>query len=177
VEILIEEATAGSSHLLNQVNGDFVVDSRMSLHAKDGEIHYSIVPVPRYTRRYAINPTDYSSFIEHPDQAVYLAYLDRQLAGQIALKVFWNGFGYVDDFVVDSGFRQKGVGRALMEKGIEWARGKNLPGLMLETQDVNVNACRFYERMGFELSGFDRFLYRETLPGSVEMALFWDLLC
>jgi hypothetical protein len=31
---------------------------------------------------------------------------------------------------------------------------------MLETQQINVVACLFYRRCGFELDGFDRNLYR-----------------
>jgi streptothricin acetyltransferase len=63
-----------------------------------------------------------------------------------------------------------------MERAIEWARSLDLPGLMLETQDINVKACRFYERMGFVLSGFDRHLYKATLPGRDEIALYWYLV-
>jgi len=43
---------------------------------------------------------------------------------------------------------------------------------MLETQDVNVQACLFYQSYGFPLGGVDNLLYRASLyPG--ETALFW----
>jgi len=43
---------------------------------------------------------------------------------------------------------------------------------MLETQDVNVQACLFYQSYGFTLGGVDNLLYRASLyPG--ETALFW----
>jgi len=41
---------------------------------------------------------------------------------------------------------------------------------MVETQNVNVPACRFYARMGCVLGGIHRFAYPE-LPG--EARLLW----
>jgi streptothricin acetyltransferase len=50
---------------------------------------------------------------------------------------------------------------------------QGLPGVRLETQSNNVAACRFYERQGFVLKGFDADLYRGEMPGTREIALFW----
>jgi hypothetical protein len=47
---------------------------------------------------------------------------------------------------------------------------------MLETQNINVAACRLYERCSFVLGGFDACLYRGVMPGTREIALFWYLL-
>lgn len=83
---------------------------------------------------------------------------------------------FQDDFVVEAQYRGQGAGQALLHRAVEWAQSKGLPGIMLETQDINVPACRFYERFGFILAGFDRLLYQVTLPGADEVALFWYLL-
>ncbi len=50
-------------------------------------------------------------------------------------------------------------------------------GLALETQDNNLQACRFYQRMGFRLGGVNTMLYK-NFRKSVrdETALFWYLL-
>lgn len=48
--------------------------------------------------------------------------------------------------------------------------------VMLETQNINVVACRLYESCGFVLGGFDACLYRGVMPGTREIALFWYLL-
>jgi streptothricin acetyltransferase len=63
-----------------------------------------------------------------------------------------------------------------MMEAIDWARGGGYPGLMLETQDINVAACRFYASLGFKLGGFDRYLYKAEMPGTDEIALYWYLL-
>lgn len=50
-------------------------------------------------------------------------------------------------------------------------------GLALETQDNNLQACRFYQRMGFRLGGVNTMLYKNfRKPVRDETALFWYLL-
>jgi streptothricin acetyltransferase len=61
-------------------------------------------------------------------------------------------------------------------QAVAWARGRGLTGIMLETQNINVAACRLYERCGFVLGGFDACLYRGVMLGTREIALFWYLL-
>ncbi len=63
-----------------------------------------------------------------------------------------------------------------MQEAIAWARSKQLPGIMLETQNINVAACRFYESCGFKLGGMDRFLYKGISKDLDEIALYWYLL-
>jgi streptothricin acetyltransferase len=45
-------------------------------------------------------------------------------------------------------------------------------GLMLETQDINLAACRFYHRCGFVLGAVDTMLYGNC-RNKDEKALFW----
>jgi streptothricin acetyltransferase len=106
----------------------------------------------------------------------FILYMDGQLAGQINVSKHWNAYAWIDDFMVDTNFRRRGVGRALMEKAVDWAKFRNLPGIMLETQDVNVQACRFYENFGFRLYGFDTHLYKALNPATDEIALYWYLI-
>jgi ribosomal protein S18 acetylase RimI-like enzyme len=61
-------------------------------------------------------------------------------------------------------------------EAIDWAKTKLLAGIMLETQNNNVAACRFYERCGFKLGGFDRYLYKGISKNTEEIALYWYLL-
>ncbi len=48
-----------------------------------------------------------------------------------------------------------------------------LMGVMLETQDNNVGACRLYQACGFEIGGFDRKLYGGIAAVRGEVAIFW----
>jgi ribosomal protein S18 acetylase RimI-like enzyme len=105
----------------------------------------------------------------------FLAYVGGQVAGQIMLYRNWNRFAVIGDIEVDSKFRRMGIGQALVERGLQWAKKNNLPGIMVETQDTNVGACRFYESCGFVLKGFDTGLYGASTGYSDEIALFWYL--
>ena len=98
------------------------------------------------------------------------------MAGQIGVVKHWNAYAWIDDFFVDIHFRRHGVGCALMQKAVDWAKARHLPGIMLETQDVNVAACRFYEKFGFTLRGFDAFLYKGLNPNTDEIALYWYMV-
>lgn len=161
---------------LERCDGSFLVDARLVLSLENGAIRWTYSTVPPYTRRYPPEEIDYRSYLNDPDKAVYLATLDGRAAGQVRLSCAWNRFAWVEDLVVDAGCRKQCVGRALLEQAAQWARLKNLAGIRLETQNTNPGACRFYQRCGFILGGFDRFLYRATLPGTEDTALYWYLI-
>jgi ribosomal protein S18 acetylase RimI-like enzyme len=171
--LFIRPLTLSNLSDAGQCDGAFWVDSRLVLSAEDGRVQYTVVSTPPYEKRYPVEPIDYAAYVGQPDKAVFLAYVNGQVAGQIRLCRWWNGFGYVDDIVVDRTVRRHGVGAALMEQAKQWGLDKGLPGLRLETQDNNVAACRLYARCGFELAGFDRRLYHSLHPGTGEVALFW----
>ena len=69
--------------------------------------------------------------------------------------------------------------RAATRAGVAAGRcGCRAPaGLALETQDNNLQACRFYQRIGFRLGGVNTMLYKNfRKPVRDETALFWYLL-
>ena len=176
MEIVIKELDASNVHQVNQCDGTFLVDSVMRLHVDDRTITYSITSIPSYRKRYPKDDIDYASYINHPEKHIFLASIDDQPAGQIIVRKNWNRFAYIQDIAVDIRFRKIGVGRKLMARAMDWARTKNLAGVMLETQNNNVGACKFYERLGFQLAGFDQALYRGIDPNTNEIALYWYLV-
>jgi streptothricin acetyltransferase len=172
----IHELDESNVASVNQGDGRFIVEAKLCLYAENGQIGYTIVSVPAYEKRYAHDDIDYTTYIGHPDKTIFFAYVDEQLAGQIILRKNWNNYAYIEDIVVDARFRQQGIGRALITRAIQWAKAKNLPGIMLETQNNNVAGCKLYESCGFQLGGFDRYLYRGITPDTDEIALYWYLV-
>lgn len=74
------------------------------------------------------------------------------------------------DLRVANDVRRGGVGTALFRASEAWARERGCVGLEVETQQVNVPACRFYARMGCSLAAVDRYAYPEM---SDEVRLIW----
>ena len=85
------------------------------------------------------------------------------LEGRDDLAVLW-------DLRVHPDVRGGGVGRALIQRVEDWAGAKGCRQLKVETQNVNVPACRFYESCGFELRHAEAGAYPE-LPD--EVMLLW----
>lgn len=158
-------------------DASFMIDSELALEAKDGVISYRVRPVPPWRKSYLhTEMSEVEGFIGNPDKSFYLAYIAGEVAGHASVSVHWNKYAWLDHVEVDARFRKQGVGRALVAHAIAWAKEKRLPGVMLETQNNNVAACKLYEAMGFTLGGFDRFLYQGEMPGTAEIALFWYLM-
>jgi ribosomal protein S18 acetylase RimI-like enzyme len=157
----------------NKPNQPFLVIGRVKAAFADGQWMWTeeMFPTP-YEKRYPDEQLDYSHYINSPDRCVFLAYLDRQCVGQIRLKRNWNRYGLIEDISVAKDYRNRGIGKQLLASAIEWAKAGGMPGLMLETQDINLVACRFYEKCGFQLGGVDVMLYG-NLAEKNEQALFW----
>jgi streptothricin acetyltransferase len=173
MELIIEEVDKSTISDVGKIDGRFVIDGRLLLQAENDQIHYSVIDLPPIEKRYGREDIDYSAYVADQERAIFLAYMDGRLAGQIILRENWNNYAYIDDIAVDVAFRRLGVGRALVDRVRLWARQKRLPGIMLETQTNNVAACRFYESCGFKIGGFDNMLYRGLDSGTDEVAVYY----
>jgi streptothricin acetyltransferase len=85
----------------------------------------------------------------------------------------WNNSGWVWNLVVDREYRRRGLGRKFVRRAVEWGRKLGLRALILETQNNNVDACRFYQAMGFRLCGINDHYYTNDDLAKGEVALFW----
>lgn len=175
MKIKIRQIDSQSLHQVDQFNRNSIVNSHLRLHIQDNKISYSIISVEPYEKVLTVDAEDYTTFIDNPQKVIFFADVDGKPGGQIKMIPWWNKFAYVEELIVDTEFRGKGVGRALLERAIEWARHQSFPGITLETQDNNVPACKLYGKCGFLLAGFDQYAYR-NFPNSSEIALYWYLI-
>jgi len=76
------------------------------------------------------------------------------------------------DLRVKPEMRFLGLGRKLVAAAKEWAMSKGCDEIIVETQNINVPACRFYASQGFELFSINPLAYPE-LPS--ETQLLWRL--
>ena len=117
---------------------------------------------------------DCLEYIDNTDKIIYLYYQDDKCVGKVKLRKNWNRYAYIEDIAVCKDFRGQGIGSALINISIEWAKHKNLHGLMLETQDNNLIACKFYHNCGFKIGSVDTMLYA-NFENNFEKAVFWYL--
>lgn len=150
------------------------VNSRLVLGIETEKLVYTIVPVEPYERDVLMEDVEYG--FDEAGPTIFFAEADGKLAGRIKMLRWWNRFAYVEDIVVNPEYRGMGIGRMLLERGIQWANENDFPGVMLETQDDNVPACTLYQSRGFVLSGFDRNVYKAINPNTKETALYWYLI-
>lgn len=138
--------------------------------------NWAVEQVEPYRKCYGIDPEEFRSYRDSADSAVFMAYLQGKAVGHVVVSTNWNGLAHIDELAVDAAARRCGVARALLDVACFWSRKKQLPGVMLETQNNNLGACRLYQDYGFVLGGIDRMRYRGIDPETEEVALFWYLM-
>lgn len=68
-----------------------------------------------------------------------------------------------------------GVGRLLFERAVSWSQVRGCRQMKIETQNVNVPACKFYHHMGCQLGEIHRFGYAAVPRVAHEVMLNWYL--
>ena len=89
------------------------------------------------------------------------------LEGRRDLAVLW-------DIRVSPDVRRQAVGSALFRRAAGWAQLRGCRELKIETQNTNVQACRFYERQGCQLRAIHRAAY-PGLPEEIQLLWYKDL--
>jgi len=90
------------------------------------------------------------------------------LEGRHDLAVLW-------DIRVRADVRGRGIGTALLRHAAEWAKQQGCTQLKIETQNVNVPACRFYASRGCTLGAIQRYGYAACPSVAHEAMLLWYL--
>ncbi|MCS6992370.1 MAG: GNAT family N-acetyltransferase [Anaerolineales bacterium] len=88
------------------------------------------------------------------------------LEGRRDLSVLW-------DLRVRPEWRKRGVGKALFQYAAAWSRSRGCVMMKIETQNINLPACRFYVAQGCVLGDIRRFAYRHIPEAADEVQLNW----
>ncbi|AMS17740.1 MULTISPECIES: GNAT family N-acetyltransferase [Pseudomonas] len=154
---------------------DFSFEVSAYAQAQSGQVvaKWPLHPITPYRKCYGIDPEEFSSYRDAADSAVFMAYLDDEPVGHVVVSTNWNGYAHIDELAVHAPARRHGVAKALLDVAQFWSRKKKLPGIMLETQNNNLGACRLYERCGYVVGGIDHLRYRGIDPTTAEVAIFW----
>ncbi len=91
-----------------------------------------------------------------PQHAIFVAQDDQgQIVGLLTASHRWTLWhmgpcALIEELVVDKGVRGQGVGRALIQAAIEWAKAQACSEVEVSTETDNAAAQAFYRRLGFE---------------------------
>ncbi len=127
-------------------------------------------------------PTDWPKKFDVSNWGFFMGLAGERLAGGAAVAFHTNEVIMLEDrkdlavlwdLRVDPAFR--GVGIPLFKYAAEWARKQGCRQMKVETQNVNVPACRFYQRMGCSLGEIRRFGYAAVPAVAEEVMLNWYL--
>jgi len=87
----------------------------------------------------------------------------NMLEGKSDISVLW-------DIRVLPEKRGFGVGSMLFEQGVNWSKERGCKRIKIETQNTNINACRFYKKHGCKLGNINQYAYGDL---SEEIMMIW----
>ncbi|HEY8192397.1 MAG TPA: GNAT family protein [Gaiellaceae bacterium] len=99
----------------------------------------------------------------YSDAAVFIAETPEGVVGRLSLgRDQHPASRHVADLglMVAASHRRRGIGKALLDEAVDWARGAGVRKLELHVFPHNEAAIALYERFGFRREGFRRGHYR-----------------
>ncbi|MDE2812510.1 MAG: GNAT family N-acetyltransferase [Gemmatimonadota bacterium] len=115
---------------------------------------------------------------------VLAAYLEQERIGGAIVAFHDEGLNYCEgredlaglwDIRVRPEYRGRGVGRALFQRAETCAKQQGCSQFKIETQNINIPACRFYARMGAKLGQVHFYAYRTEGLDEVQLTWYKDL--
>ena len=150
-----------------------------------GGIDMHEVAVQPYIKNYDEGdggPTSWPERFDVSHWGFFLARLDGEPAGAVAVAFDTTGVFMLEsrpDLSVLWDIRvcpeARGVGIPLFCYASEWSRARGCTQIKIETQNINVPACRFYQRMGARLGEIHRYGYAAVPAVAHEVMLNWYL--
>lgn len=122
-------------------------------------------------------PSDWSERFDTTNWAFLSAWIDDRRAGGAVIAFKTKELDMLEgredlaviwDLRVAPDLRGRGLGSALFAAVETWAKAQECRQLKIETQNVNVAACRFYARQGCTLGSICRFAY-SLLPEEIQL--------
>lgn len=102
----------------------------------------------------------------------YVSVEDDKVLGYIGMNVVVDE-GYIFNVAVDENARKKGIGTALINTLVTFAKKNSLAFLTLEVRQSNENAIRLYSNAGFVKVGERKNYYSEPAENAILMTKYF----
>jgi ribosomal protein S18 acetylase RimI-like enzyme len=174
--MIVRPATLADLNACLALDHDWVTDHVWQMQVREDEsdigVSFRTVRLPRQMR--AQYPRNLEQLVEdwQRDEGFLVAEVDGEIRGYVDLLAQpWQEMAWLANMAVDRGFRRKGIGKALLREGRQWAWEQGLTAILAEASTKNYPALCFYQRLGFEFCGFNDHYYVNQ-----DIALFFVLL-
>jgi len=147
----------------------------MSIHVRAAtkEDYVSLLPIARETQEKHVQAHPhifqsgtaglpekyYLGLLKGGSKVVYVAEVERSIVGYVIMELSKVAYldilvprkvAFIADIAVMKSHQGKGIGYALFQKCVEWAKAKEADSLDLMVWEFNKDALAFYERQGME---------------------------
>jgi ribosomal protein S18 acetylase RimI-like enzyme len=98
----------------------------------------------------------FRAMLRLPQYAIFVAEDGKgQVVGLLSVSQRWTLWhaepcALIEELVVDERTRRQGIGHALIEAALDWAKGQGCSEVEVSTEQDNAGAQAFYQRIGFE---------------------------
>lgn len=129
------------------------------------------------------HPADWERLFDLSNWGLLTARLEQQRIGGAVVALRTRGLHMLEDrsdlavlwdLRVAPDVRRQGVASALFTAVERWAKARGCRQIKIETQNINVAACKFYASQGCELGALHRFAYPQ-FPEEIQLLWYKNL--
>jgi GNAT superfamily N-acetyltransferase len=129
------------------------------------------------------SPADWALDFDISNWGLLSARIDKKLVGEAAIAYKTNNLillksrtdqAVLWDIRIAQVWRGKGIGSVLLTACEKWAKSRGCIKLKIETQNINVAACKFYAKQGYQLGAVHPSAYPE-LPDEIQLIWYKNL--
>jgi GNAT superfamily N-acetyltransferase len=192
--IEIRKVEVGSLPLYAAIPETFVAESVFRVELVDNGLEgirfaeEKVTPYPKYDDDYGdgvSGPANWPKYHDVSKWGIFIAFDGDRPVGGVTVAIdtpagITTPFESEDiaalwDIRVHPQERRRGIGSMLFQHAAQWAKHKGYRQLKIETQNVNVPACRFYAKQGCKLGAIHRHGYAGCPDVAHEAMLLWYL--
>lgn len=151
-----------------------------------GGIKFEETGVPEYIKDYSIYevPTEYSKKFDISNWVFFMAFDEEAPIGAATVVSRTENVNMLDgrddiavlwDLRVDNQYKHLGIGTKLFKMAADWSKENGFKQMKIESQNVNIPACKFYAKQGCILGQINEYAYYKNTDIKDEIMLIWYL--